>query len=1048
MEFTPQQFARLGQWFDVAVDLPLPAREALIERVRRDEGDEMADELARLLEAGDKPTETPTDTILQPLVQLPRETTAFRAGELILGRFRIVRVLGRGGMGEVYEALDQELGPVALKTIRRDLLGDRGVLRRFKQEVQLARQVTSPYICRIHELFMLPDGGKHSVAAFLTMELLDGTTLAKRIEQGPLPWTEAEPIAIELCQGLEALHSVGLVHRDFKPANAMLAKRGNLTQAVVMDLGLALRPEESLQGQPKLTLTGGIVGTPGYMAPEQFEGSKVSAATDIYALGLVLYEMTTGKRPFEASTPLAAAVKRAKLPPRVSSLQPGLPRLLDGVIEKCLQFEPGDRFASTEEVAKALRAGTAESATRRLLSMGTGQWLWRMALLMTAGLLAVLLAIFVLKYRAHPGSGGGSAEARRWYDQGTAALREGTYLKATNALERAVDLDKKFVLAHVRLADAWNELDYSGKAKDEMLEASELESSGRLTNLEKAYVEAVRHTIVRDFPPALHDYQSILNDLPSDRKADGYVDLGRAYEKAGNIDQAITNYSLAAKLAPEYPASFVRLAVLEDRRKHTTAADVAYAKAESLYHAASNLEGLAEIDLQRGINANTQLRLDAARADLGRSLQTAMAIPSVQLEVRCLTRLSVTEYLANNTDKSLRLANQAIQLAQSNGLDYWAIDALIRLGNAYISRGDYANAGPKFEQALSLAERGKWTRLMALAKLSLAQVRISQAKPGEALLLARSALDYYRANGFKSEAADCLTLVLRAQRGSADNQAALQSGQELLALAAELNEPVAKMRAEEAVGSVLADLERYPEALDHFQKALAASRELNQQIEYHLLDYADALWRLGDYGGAGRNLASIPAADKVRPEIALRLSETNAGMLLSQKHFAEAKEIVRAALADKSNDDPGFFYRLMGQIETASGSPERAQSWCQKALDQAEKESDRSAIAAADLALANAYLAGGSAGQALPLAQGAHDSFAAARQLESEYLSLLCLAKISSAAKDPSTSKRFAQQGMDILSGFEHTYSAQQYKTYLGRPDVRDIHAEFVRLAK
>lgn len=118
------------------------------------------------------------------------------------------------------------------------------------------------------------------------------------------------------------------MHRDFKPGNAMLARRGNVTQAVVMDLGLALRPEESLQDRPKLTLPGGIVGTPGYMAPEQFEGAKVSLATDIYALGLVLYEMTTGRHPFEASTPLAAAVRRAKRPPTPSSIRPGLPRRL------------------------------------------------------------------------------------------------------------------------------------------------------------------------------------------------------------------------------------------------------------------------------------------------------------------------------------------------------------------------------------------------------------------------------------------------------------------------------------------------------------------------------------------------------------------------------------------------------------------------------------------------------------------------------------------------------------------------------------------------
>jgi eukaryotic-like serine/threonine-protein kinase len=354
MELTPEQSARLGQWFDEAVGLPLPAREALIARVRRDEGDEMADELVGLLKANSEPTDT-----MEPLAQFPNpaaqeETSAFREGEVILGRFRIVRVLGRGGMGEVYEAQDQELGPVALKTIRRDLLGDRAVLRRFKQEVQLARQVTSPYICRIHELFMLPDIEQHRVAAFLTMELLEGTTLAKRIEQGPLPWSEAEPIAIELCQGLEALHTMGLVHRDFKPANAMLARRGNVTQAVVMDLGLAQRPKESLRGRSKLTLTGGTVGTPGYMAPEQFEGARISAATDIYALGLVLYEMTTGKRPFEASTPLAAAVKRGKRLPTVSSIRPGLPRRLDRVIEKCLEFEPADRFRSAGAVATAL----------------------------------------------------------------------------------------------------------------------------------------------------------------------------------------------------------------------------------------------------------------------------------------------------------------------------------------------------------------------------------------------------------------------------------------------------------------------------------------------------------------------------------------------------------------------------------------------------------------------------------------------------------------------------------------------------------------------
>ena len=1046
MDLTPERFARLGEWFDDALDLAEPERKVLIEAVRRDEGDQMANELAALLKANDEPT----NTMDHPLVDFNTlgEMSAFHQGEIVLGRFKIVRVLGRGGMGEVYEAQDQELGPVALKTIRRDLVGDRAVLRRFKQEVQLARQVISPHVCRIYELFLFPESRPRRLAAFLTMELLDGVTLAKRIEQSPLPWSEAEPIAIELCQGLEALHKLGLVHRDFKPGNAMLAKRGNMRQAVLMDLGLALRSDEPLQDRSKLTKAGAIVGTPGYMAPEQFEGAKVSAATDIYALGLVLYEMTTGKRPFEASTPLAAAVRRARRPPAASSIQPGLPRRLDRVIEKCLEFEPGDRFGSAEEVMKALRGEKVKGARGPIRSLNIRQRRWPKAILTTVVLLALLAAGLVFWNRTHKGRSGDSPEARRWYDQGTAALSDGTYLKATSALQRAVDFDKNFVLAHVRLADAWNELDFSGKAKDEMLEASALEANGKMSNLEKIYVEAVRHTIVRDFPAALRDYQEILRDLPRDGKADGYVDVGRASEKAGNIEQAIAAYSSAARLAPEYPAAFVRLAILEDRLKHTAEANAAYAKAEGLYHAASNLEGLAEIDLQRGSNANTQLRLNEARADLNRSLQTAKAIPSLQLEIRCLNRLSVTEYLANNSDKSVQLANQAVELAQANGLDYWAIDALTRIGGAYLSRGDYAKAGPQFEQALSLAERNKLPRLVALAKFGLAQVRKNQNDTAAALFLAKSALEWYRANGFKSETSEALTLLLRIQRDDADDQAALQSGRQLLALAAELNEPAARMRAEEAVGAVLLDLERYPEALDHFQKALAASRELNQQVEYHLLDYAETLWRLGDYDEAVRTLAGISASSRAQPEIALRLSETRAGMLVSQKRYAAAKEIARGALADKSNDDPGFFYRLMGQIEIMSGSPERAIVWCQKALDQGQKDSDRLAVAAANLRLANAYLVSGSAGKALPVARSAYTFFAGSGQHESEYLALLSLAKTSRANKDPGDAKRLAAQGRDVLSGFAHTYSAQQYKTYLSRPDVRDVSGQLVRLAK
>jgi eukaryotic-like serine/threonine-protein kinase len=339
----------------------------------------MADDLADKRKATEEATKSVAEPRLAGSEPAPPQATAFREGEIVLNRFRIVRALGRGGMGEVYEAQDEELGPVALKTVRRDSLGDDAMLRRFKKEVRLARQVTSPHVCRIHELFMLPnDGprhGKHRVAAFLTMELLAGVTLAERMKGGPLPWSEAEPIAIEMCQGLEALHRVGLVHRDFKPANTMLALRGGVTHAVVMDLGLALKPEQA-KNSSKLTQAGRIVGTPEYMAPEQLKGAAVSFATDIYAFGLVLYEMTTGKRPFGATSPFEPMEGRRKHPPAVSSLQHGLPRSLDAVLQKCLEFEPGDRFESAQAVAQALVGEKARDSRSAATAKSRRKVLW------------------------------------------------------------------------------------------------------------------------------------------------------------------------------------------------------------------------------------------------------------------------------------------------------------------------------------------------------------------------------------------------------------------------------------------------------------------------------------------------------------------------------------------------------------------------------------------------------------------------------------------------------------------------------------------------
>jgi len=289
----------------------------------------------------------------------------FAVDSVIAERFRIVRLLGRGGMGEVYEAEDLELKErVALKTVLPQIAGDERSMERFRQEILLARKVTHPNVCRTFDVF------RHRIASpavpsqtseivFLTMELLAGETLAERLRRnGRMSTSEAFPIIAQIAAALEAAHRAGVVHRDLKSSNVILVpvKEGEAeVRAVVTDFGLARASAAAGQLGPSLTGSEESVGTPLYMAPEQVEDGEITAATDIYALGIVIYEMVTGTWPFVADTRLATASKRLKEDapsPRV--YVPDLDRRWEGVILRCLERDPADRLASASEVVEAL----------------------------------------------------------------------------------------------------------------------------------------------------------------------------------------------------------------------------------------------------------------------------------------------------------------------------------------------------------------------------------------------------------------------------------------------------------------------------------------------------------------------------------------------------------------------------------------------------------------------------------------------------------------------------------------------------------------------
>ena len=298
----------------------------------------------------------------------------FSPKELVANRYRIVRFIGQGGMGEVYEAEDLELRePVAVKTIRPEIAGDQRAIERFKREIQLARRVTHPNVSRIFDIEHHRTATGEEVT-FLTMELLVGETLSERLHRaGRMSTAEGLPVVTQMAAGLEAAHRAGIVHRDFKSANVVLVPStpdpGGV-RAVVTDFGLARRLAGGEASAALATGSGDIIGTPAYMAPEQVKGAEVSAAADIYALGVVMYEMLTGTLPFKGDTPLAAAVRRLEEAPASPRTHvPDLDARWEAVILRCLERDPAERFARAEDVVKVL-GGEEVAAGKRALEEG------------------------------------------------------------------------------------------------------------------------------------------------------------------------------------------------------------------------------------------------------------------------------------------------------------------------------------------------------------------------------------------------------------------------------------------------------------------------------------------------------------------------------------------------------------------------------------------------------------------------------------------------------------------------------------------------------
>jgi serine/threonine protein kinase/Tfp pilus assembly protein PilF len=987
-----------------------------------------------------------------------------------VSHYRILEKLGEGGMGVVYLAEDQHLARrVAIKFLTST---DHHYRARFIREARAVSALTHPNIAIVHDY-----GETSTGQPFLVMEFVKGKSLSQLLDEG-LTLRRSVEIVASIAEALSEAHHHGIVHRDIKPSNILVNERGIVK---VLDFGLVKHLYEPPSSEVDLdaqtiystqTRSDVIVGTPLYLSPEQATGKQVDGRSDIFALGALLYECLTGRSAFSGASVIEIGAQIIHVtPPPPSKINPQITPALDRIAMKALQKRVEDRYQSAGDMLADLEAakvglggngvpvvtksnkpteGDLNRATSALATLTLQLRRQRFSLasfiltIVASGLAIWAVIHFWPRSYYQP-----SPAARQWYDIGTDALRNGAAHQASKALQQAIQIDGNYALARARLAQAWTELDYIDNAKDELLAIQGLTRNGMsITDKDALYLDAITAMATRDFREAVKAYSSIAELSPNESQV--YVDLGYAYENDGKPDQALASYTKAISLNDgQYATAYLRAGIVYYRKQDNDNALKMYEKAEQLYRAASNNEGVNEVLRRRGVLYRRAGRYDEAKAQFQQCLDAARAMGLEAQQISSLIDLSYLASVQGQAAEAESYAEQAVTIAQQKKLENLAAAGLLELGNSYNSRQNYERAEHYFTQAIQLARANKARFAEAQAMSNLGGVYIYTLRVDQGLEQVQQALRFFQQENYPASVAICLTQMVRGNRRKGDYAAALESANQKLELARKDGSQPEIANGYSELAAVLMDSENLPAAQKQYEDAFNIYQSINSplRLTFNKANRGNVLWRSGHYDQAESLLNDVWTTVSEKKGDYLQLVPTillwRAQIRLSQRNFPEAIALGNEAVTNAGTQIPEIAIEarsVLGLAKAMSGNGRGGLKSCDEAIKTASTKGDFLLQSRALLYKAEASLLTNDAQTALNLATDAQARFARGQQYESEWRAWLIASRASEKLGDKSKAQEQYGNAMNVRSKLEQQWGPEAFKQYSSRPDIQAFY--------